>query len=285
VASVVTSEFRVFQIFYNEETRSLIDPDFEPLDNMKNERPDWYEYWPIRNYLRRTTLNESAYYGFLSPSFLQKTRLSGKQVRDFAEQADGAEIIIFSPFPCQTACFHNVFEHGDFFHSGLYDVAMRFFATVSPGVDLDTMITHSRNSVFCNFFLARRSFWNRWLELVEQMFELAETKTSPLYSSLTQQAEYFKSGAGKKRSQMKIFILERAASFLLATARSTVAAFPPFKMPLTLPFRGYLPSVVMLDSLKIAFSDTGDPHFLDVFREERAKAIATVWPGRWPRLP
>ncbi|MGH6690087.1 MAG: hypothetical protein ACREF4_05335 [Gammaproteobacteria bacterium] len=42
---------RAFQIFYNEETRAALDPDFEPLDNSRHQRRDWYEYWPIREFL------------------------------------------------------------------------------------------------------------------------------------------------------------------------------------------------------------------------------------------
>lgn len=41
----MSTEIRVFQIFYNEETRASLDPDFEPLDNSDSERADWYEYW------------------------------------------------------------------------------------------------------------------------------------------------------------------------------------------------------------------------------------------------
>ena len=78
----MTGEVRAFQIFYNEKSRALLDPDFEPLDNLKNERPDWYEYWPIRNYLMQNRLDESAYYGFLSPNFYEKTRLAGSQVKE-----------------------------------------------------------------------------------------------------------------------------------------------------------------------------------------------------------
>src|SRR5262245_36882917 len=80
----MTAEIRAFQIFYDEGTRALLDRDFEPLDNTRSERPDWFEYWPIRDYLSRNELNESALYGFLSPRFRDKTALTGARVKDFA---------------------------------------------------------------------------------------------------------------------------------------------------------------------------------------------------------
>ena len=119
----MAGKVRAFQIFYNDRTRASLDPDFEPLDNSKNERPDWYEYWPIRTFLSENRLNDSTYYGFLSPLFFQKTGLTGKKVMDFLRQPGDADIVTFSPFPCHAAVFVNVFEQGEFFHQGLYDVA------------------------------------------------------------------------------------------------------------------------------------------------------------------
>jgi len=53
LASSFTSGLRVFQIHYDAASRAALDPDFEPLDNSRSERPDWYEYWPIRQFSER----------------------------------------------------------------------------------------------------------------------------------------------------------------------------------------------------------------------------------------
>src|SRR5205809_8066167 len=96
-------QVRAFQIFYSEATRAGRDPDFEPLDNLSNERPDWYEYWPMRTFFARQDLDEDTFYGFFSPRFFGKTRLTGRQVREFAVQAGEADIVSFSPHPCHSA--------------------------------------------------------------------------------------------------------------------------------------------------------------------------------------
>ena len=41
----------IYQIYYSEKTREILDPSFIPLDNTQNNRADWWEYWPIRNFL------------------------------------------------------------------------------------------------------------------------------------------------------------------------------------------------------------------------------------------
>lgn len=58
----------IHQIFYSEETRKSLDAGFIPLDN-SNQRPDWCEYWPIRNFLINAPLDSDGFYGFLSPKF------------------------------------------------------------------------------------------------------------------------------------------------------------------------------------------------------------------------
>src|SRR4051812_29143380 len=100
---------RIFQIFYDESSRAQLDPAFEALDNSSNKRPDWYEYWPIKNYLAFNALDDSTYYGFLSPKFGSKTTLSGSQVKEFVDRANGADVITFSQYPCLAASFFNMF--------------------------------------------------------------------------------------------------------------------------------------------------------------------------------
>ena len=68
-----TIPHHLYQIYFDEISRKNLDPGFLPLDNSKNERPDWREYWPIRQFLIKESLNENALYGFLSHKFFQKT--------------------------------------------------------------------------------------------------------------------------------------------------------------------------------------------------------------------
>ena len=58
-----------YQIYYNEQTKLLVDSEFIPLDNSKNERSDWREYWPIRNVLKTVEFGDHDYVGFFSPKF------------------------------------------------------------------------------------------------------------------------------------------------------------------------------------------------------------------------
>jgi len=91
----------LYHIAYSTETLDAIEDGYLLLDNTENERPDWYEYWPIRKFFQQSpTLDESAYYGFFSPRFRDKTRLSYSDVVAFIESCDDwTDVFLFSPQP------------------------------------------------------------------------------------------------------------------------------------------------------------------------------------------
>jgi hypothetical protein len=269
------ADIRAFQIFYDEQTRALLDGDFEPLDNSNSARPDWYEYWPIRRYLSENPLDDSAFYGFLSPRFREKTRLTGAQVKEFVRQHADADVVTFSPFPCHGASFVNVFEHGEFLHRGLFESSVRFFAELEPKVKLETVVTHSRNTVFSNFFLAKGGFWRAWKGVFDRLFEAAEAPGSPLHAHLVQRTDH----RGQSLAQMKIFVMERVVTFLLSTSGFKVATFPPFRIPLSWEFEGHFSEIVMLDALKLSFSRTDNPDYMRLYVQLRDRLLAKLAPA------
>lgn len=273
----MAGEARIFQIHYDAATRDEVDPDFEPLDNTASERPDWFEYWPIRGFLRSATLDERTFYGFFSPRFYPKTHLRGAQVREFLRTAQAADVVTFSPHPCHCACFINVVAQGEAFYPGIYGTMASFLREVDPGFLLDTFVTHSRNTVFSNFFVARPAFWRRWLELCERLVAHAESPASPLHAELGVRHEYRKEGGPTMSVQRKVFVLERLVSYLLQVGRVGVANYPPFSLPLSERFAGRVAELIELDRLKLAFCDTGDPRHLYAYAELRGRVLRDTY--------
>src|SRR5476651_1635003 len=102
------SEIVIYQIAYGKHEE--LDPGFRVLDNSSNERPDWFEYWPIRNFLLGKPLEEDCFYGFLSPKFKEKTNLSAAAVHEFvSREGSTADVILLSPSLHLTAYHLNVF--------------------------------------------------------------------------------------------------------------------------------------------------------------------------------
>lgn len=269
---------RIFQIYYDEKTRATLDPAFEPLDNMANERPDWFEYWPIRKFLENNVLEDETYYGFLSPRFHGKTKLTGEQVRSFVLAQSGADIVTFSPTPDWACVYISPFEQGEAYHPGLFEVSQAFFDQIGMAVKVTHLVLDVRSTVFCNYFVAKGSLWRRWKNIFDHCFELAENPESPLGRKLSALTEY------KQPAQLKIFLMERVMSMLLATDRGLkVVNYPPFELPPSHEsWQPLFDNLVVLDSLKASYLATEDVRYMNVYvtiRQAVNEAFNTAFPS------
>jgi hypothetical protein len=259
-----------YQILNHYTSPQELDPGFDVLDNSANERPDWYEYWPIRTFLLNRTLDENAFYGFFSPKFKFKTNLGAAEVRAFiAASPPDTDVVLFSPSIHNSAFFLNVFEHGNAEHPGLAQAARNFFARIGYPQPLEDLVSDSRNTVHSNYFIAKPRFWRAWLEITEQLFAIAEMPDDSLGSQLRAPTEY----RGSRNVQMKIFLMERVATWILATDRSFLARA---RDPFAARSRIYkLPLAIICDALKIAYCTQGRKQYKDVFLMLRG--FAKLW--------
>ncbi len=249
-----------YQILNHYTSRQDLDPGFDVLDNSTNERPDWYEYWPIRKFLLTESLDEDAFYGFLSPKFKLKTNLSAVDVVNFIQAAAAeTDVVLFSPSIHNSAFYLNVFEHGDAEHPGLMRVAQEFFARINHSQPLASLISDSRNTVHSNYFIAKPRFWRAWLKITEQLFAIAESAQDPLGIQLRTATQY----RGRRDVQMKIFLMERVATWILLTDPSFAARARDAFVSRSRIYK--LPVAIICDALKIAYSTQGRRQYLDVF--------------------
>jgi hypothetical protein len=257
----------IFQIYYSSETRALLDPGFTPLDNSSNERPDWREYWPMRNYLRSASMVGDDYYGFLSPAFKAKTGLSSAAVFEFLSAQGGApDVVLFSPYYDQIAFFLNQWEQGAMSH-GSRAVFERAAELVAPDFRIYDTACSARNSVYCNYFVAKAVFWKVWFERCERVFQCAESVDSPLARMLSADLDY-----KSQTAPAKVFIIERVASALLATQPEwRVKAYNPMLLPFSKSAVSTLGEhLVALDALKIAFGVEPQQQYKRAFFQLRA---------------
>jgi len=257
------SDIIIYQIKSHYTKEDDLDPSCRVLDNSANERPDWYEYWPIRKFLLNEPLDEAAFYGFLSPSFKRKTNLTAAAVRDFVnrENCEASDIVLFTPSLHLTAYYWNVFQYGEYCHPGLVNLATQFFRRIEEPINLTDLVSHSRNEVYSNYFIAKPRFWRAWLERTERLIAIAEAETDPLGAELRKPTTY----RGHRDTQLKIFIMERIPTWLLArNAEFTARARDPFVVR----SRVYkLPGAIVCDALKIAYVTNGrQEQYKELFR-------------------
>ena len=260
------TSIQLYQIAYSEQSRIEIEPGYLLLNNLGNERPDWYEYWPIRRFLLSETLEEETFYGFFSPKFGQKTQLTYQQVADFIRQyAEQTDVFLFSPQPDMGAFFLNVFEQGETFDPGLIESYETLLKQIGFQLDLRSLVMDSRQIVFSNYFVARPAFWRDWLAVNELLFAVCEGLDTPIKHALTQATTY--PGA----AQRKVFLMERAASLLLTVKpKWRTKAANPFTMGWSMSrFREHPIDAYISDALKIAWRENNFPEYLTAFRKIR----------------
>lgn len=263
----------LFQIAYSPETLKQVEEGFDLLDNLSNERPDWFEYWPIRNFLLGQQMEEESFYGFFSQKFRLKTRLSAAQVKQFVHQHyDRADVVLFNPAPDVGAFFPHVFEHADVFDPGMIAAYEAFLRSAGVPMSVKDLLMDSRQIVFSNFFVARPAFWRIWLELNETMFRLAEDPADPVGALLRETTNY--PGA----VQRKVFLQERAASFILTTdKRWRSVRYNNLTTTWMIPaLKEYQTERVISDALKIAFRETHDQVYLTAYYTMRANLLNSL---------
>ena len=261
---------QLFQICYTEETRLSVPAGFGVLDNLSNERPDWREFWPMRNYLMNHALEDDVFYGFFSPRFAYKTALDFEKISEFALQhgADN-DVLIFSPFWDLNSLFLNSFEQGDFFHPGLMACAQQFIQAVGRDMRLSELVMHGDNTAFCNYFIAKKKFWLHWLELGEKLFQSAEAEGTELALALNQNTIY-----SHDLLPQKIFVQERLVNMLLAGPEFKSKSWSMFGLPCSVtPLSQYKSQAAAANALKLAYAKTGDALYLNEFHQLRDK----VW--------
>ena len=250
----------IYQILTHYTKREDLDPAFLVLDNSSNERPDWFEYWPIRKFLLNEPLDEDSFYGFVSPKFKHKTNLSAAAAREFvSRQADPTDVVLLSQSVHLPAYHLNIFKYGDSLHPGLLQVATQFFNRIGQPTDLNSMITTSQNEVYSNYIVAKPRFWRAWLNVTEQLFAIAESPADPLGAELRKGTRYRK----RQDFPMKIFIVERIPTWIIARElHFVVRARDPFIAR----SRIYkLPAAIVCDALKISYLTTGKEVYKDLF--------------------
>jgi len=257
----------IYQICYSQETLSNIPSGFLPLNNLSNQRPDWREYWAIRNFFINNYLAEDTLYGFFSPKFNQKTHLDYEKIQRFISlNYKSEDVVAFSPFWDLISIFKNTFEQGDFFHPGLMGICQDFADAHVSGVNLKDSITHSQNTIFCNYFLAKKNFWKEWLSLGEKLFNISENHSTELALKLNELTTY-----GEQRIPMKIFVQERLVTIcLLLNSSFRCLNYNVFEIGAsTTPFNKFKREAVISDALKKSYVETGHGVYLEEFSNLR----------------
>jgi hypothetical protein len=271
------ADIYLHQIYYDDASKGRLLPGFIPLDNSKNERPDWFEFWVMLNFLRHNVLQDDAWYGFVSPKFKEKTGLSAHDVVEkITVEGENADVLLCTVAWDQVAYFLNPWEQGEVVHPGIRALSQRFFDHAGYQVDLKTLVSDSYSTVFSNFVVARAAYWQRWQVLAEQFLAFVEG-ASPVGQALSDVTHYY----GKKTHYpMKTFVQERFPALILSGGGFRVIKSDPsdIRPPNKVLFKPTLETRRLLqacDLMKSQYLRTSDPSCLAMFWKLRDQLVCT----------
>lgn len=201
-------KIEIRQIFYDADTYACIRPGLIPLDNSDG-ISGWYEFWPILKYLRENNLDDDTWYGFVSPKFPEKARVSLEEVFELLRSNPKAEVALISYRWKALATYLNPWLAGEVNHPGLLRCSEEFLSSIDADEDLGGVICDFSNSVFSNYVIAKSRYWRAWLELAESYFQYVTAGGSALPDNAMVR---YRSGSDVP---MRVFVQERFPSVLL----------------------------------------------------------------------
>jgi len=261
---------KIYQIYYSQDTLEALDEGFTPLDNTKG-RADWMEYWPIRQYLLNSVVDENDLIGFFSPRFFEKTGLTASDVYNQIENNPGHDVYLFNPYFHLAAWHPNLYIQASAAHQGIGQVFNNVLALLSININVEQLVMSSLDTVYCNYFVAKLDFWKNWLMISEFIYQLSEENQHPLGKKLRDDTNYYRG-----QMPLKIFVVERIASFLLNSIKKwNVKQLYLFK---NIEYKSKHPINILaemhkLDALKISFKTTKNLKYLETYETERMKLL------------
>ncbi len=167
------------QIYFKSDQRGYLEPTFIPFDNSQNPNPEWHEYQTFLSESARGHADEQAYYGYVSWKFHMKTGVRGDEFLDFVRSHPGADVYFINPFHEYSLCFKNVWAQGDHFHPGLSELAQDVFQTIGYDFSLAEMVNSEADTAFCNYWIAKPTFWRTYIPYLTPILELAVSTKHP----------------------------------------------------------------------------------------------------------
>jgi len=256
----------IHQIYYSPQSFTKLDSGFTPLNNSDGP-PEVREYWPIREYFLNNAVNDDDLIGFFSPLFYEKTGLTSADVYEHIAKNPGNDVYLFNPYFHIAAWHLNIFTQGEMSHPGLIKILNETMQLMDVKIDVGNIVMSSTNAVYCNFFVAKVKFWKQWLMISEFIYALSEIDDTDHGKFLSSNTSYI-----KEDLPMRVFIIERIASLLLANPNSWKTSskliFKDMQHQTDKPIP-FLEKMLALDSLKSAFIQTQNPLYLNTYNFER----------------
>ena len=125
------------------------------------------------------------FYGFLCSEFQNETGLPYSEVETFAaSKGASADILLFNPYWEEVGFHSTPFHLAESSHSGSLALMQIFADEAEIQVDISKSVLTTERSIIGNHWLATRSVWISWLELIHKWTTAFNNPSSQLYEPM-----------------------------------------------------------------------------------------------------
>jgi hypothetical protein len=262
---------KIFQIYFKPELQAHCDPAFTPLDNTANPRPELREWYVWDKEHENILAQELDYWGFVSWKFKEKTGLTGEQAVNFILSNPGHDVYLFNPCILNEAVFANSWEQGDIHHPNISAIGNTFFAKLGyEDVDVKSMILDRNKTVFANYVIGNRKFWDKFMEFSRQLFTEADKDPEFKHAVF---GEGLSNYAYDRSLPNFTFLIERLIPTFLELENLTSIGYkhPPETLPEK--YHPYAGDIMALSDLKIAVNRYNSDELYDIWNFYRHKFL------------
>jgi hypothetical protein len=171
-------EAQIFQIYFEDWQRPLLDPAMQPFDN-RGVKSELLEFDVFERLAQDARLQDAKLWGAVSWRFGEKTGLTGADLLKQIHNAPGYDVYFCNPHIENESVFHNMWLQGLTSHPHFVHVAKAVFDAAGLDARELTAIHPSSSYSSANYFVATPKFWRSYLSFIRKVLVAADKKLSP----------------------------------------------------------------------------------------------------------
>ena len=214
---------KLYQPYLGEDEKSSLSPSVIPWDASSNTDNSTREYELFKQ-IAHANPQETEPWGLVSKKFTHKSLLAIADFHHFAEQkfSEAYDCVFINPMIGIEALHFNVWQQGvQCGHAGLDQI----IGFLESSLALPFNAPMDKNTfAFCNYFVAKPSFWNGYFAFVDKVIALLDqeaAKGSEVGAIYAGTGSYHRDG----NITMKPFVIERLFSTFIQHHQFKIASF------------------------------------------------------------
>jgi hypothetical protein len=267
----MSTNTKIFQIYFKPELKVHCDPAFTPLDNTSNPRPELRE-WDVwdREHKKRMK-SKLDYWGYVSWKFKEKTNLTGEQVLNWINANPGYDVYLLNPCILNEACFANSWEQGDIYHPNISAIGDTFLTKIGyKDVDVRSMVLDRNSTVFANYIVGSRAFWDKFMAFTHKLF--SEAEKDPAFKHLVF-GEGLSNYAHDKSLPNFTFLIERLIPTYLELEHVTSIGYKHTPETISIKYGQIVDEIMALSDLKMLVNRHNSDELYDIWNFYRHKFL------------